>query len=71
MEKPLNEWEDEKLIRQAKSLYIDIFVIECFATHDLLEFEAIEDEIEKRGYSISQRLVIKKSDNGEKDECAE
>jgi hypothetical protein len=68
--KPFSEWTDKELIANAEELHCSINTIECYGTKDLLWYEGICRELEKRGYEISEErsLKINKEDDEEKDE---
>jgi hypothetical protein len=60
VEKPFSEWETKDLIDYAKELHCSIYNVECFGVNDLIWYEGILKELEKRGYEISENsnLVI-------------
>ena len=61
-----NTWEEyfeEKSDDQLKHLAIDlhdsIYNSQCYGTRDLIEHEAILDELDRRGYEIEEGSVLK------------
>jgi hypothetical protein len=50
----LSEMSDEELKRRYVSLWESVFVVECFGSKDLLELEAIAQELENRGYEVTE-----------------
>ncbi|MEM2973206.1 MAG: hypothetical protein QXS50_03525 [Candidatus Caldarchaeum sp.] len=59
MEKPLDQMTDKELKNTLKSLYDTIYVSDCFSTYDLVRFDAVVAELEKRGYEIIETCNIK------------
>ena len=53
---------DKELIELATSLHSAIYILQCFASHDIMEYDATINELEKRGYNIQEeiRLIINK-----------
>jgi len=45
---------DEELKNRYISLWESVFVVECFSSRDLMELEAIAQELEKRGYEVTE-----------------
>jgi len=58
MAESLAEWlkkqTDEQLKKHYMSLWESIFVIECFGSKDLIELELTAQELERRGYEITE-----------------
>lgn len=52
--KPFSEWTDKKLIDTAKELYCSINTTECYGVSDVLWYDGICNELEKRGYEIKE-----------------
>ena len=65
--KPFSEWTDKELMDNAKELHVSIHNIGCFGTKDLLWYEGICRELEKRGYEIQEESCLK-INKGEEDE---
>jgi hypothetical protein len=53
--KPFSEWTDKELIDNAKELHCSIYNVECFGVNDLMWYEGICNELEKRGYEIQEQ----------------
>ena len=51
---------DAELIGQAKALHNQIFFEDVYATHDLLEYDALCAELEQRGYEAVETLSFVK-----------
>ena len=61
-----NTWEeyfkeksDKQLKHSAIDLHDSIYNIQCYGVHDLMECEAILDELDRRGYEIEESSVLK------------
>ena len=54
----INQVPDQALIDQAKQLHAAIEVMDCFATHDLLVYNANLNELNRRGYAIAPDITI-------------
>jgi hypothetical protein len=52
--KALGEMSDEELKSRYISLWESVFVVECFGSKDLIELEAIAQELERRGYEVTE-----------------
>ena len=67
VEKPFSEWETGALIDYAKELHCSIYNVECFGVNDLMWYEGILKELEKRGYEIQENsyLQIEKEEEDE------
>lgn len=65
--KKLTEWTDEELISYAKSLHESVNNIDCFGVNDLRIFEALRQELSRRGYEFHEHthLEIVKEDDDE------
>ena len=50
----LSEMSDEELKRRFISLWQSVYEFECFGSHDLIELEVIAQELERRGYEITE-----------------
>ena len=61
-ENNLTTWPVAKLKKRALSLYAVIYQAECYATHDLRDYDAICSELTSRGYELqeSRSLTIVK-----------
>jgi hypothetical protein len=69
--KPFSEWTDEELMNEVKSLHDIIYNVECFGVNDLMWYELILKELEKRGYEIQEDSYLqieKEEEDAEKDE---
>lgn len=62
-ETDLTTWSTVKLKKVAMGLYDAIYQVECFSTGDLLELQAIQNELSSRGYTFneSKSLSIEKA----------
>jgi hypothetical protein len=49
-ETDLKTWTAPELKKRAVALHSAIYQSECFASHDLLEYDAVKAELESRGY---------------------
>ena len=60
----ISEMASEQLKKEFISFYEVIYVSECYGVNDLLWLDALEAELEKRGYVINFRskVSIKKAD---------
>ncbi|MDD5510815.1 MAG: hypothetical protein PHI12_08395 [Dehalococcoidales bacterium] len=58
---------DQDLIQEATGLDQMINVVECFGTHDLLRFDAVRGELERRGYEAVQSISFRKRDEEEEE----
>jgi hypothetical protein len=50
----LSEMSDEELKRRFISLWQSVYEFECYGSHDLIELEVIAQELERRGYEITE-----------------
>ena len=50
----LTTWPVKKLQSLATSLHSSIYQVECFSSHDLLDYEAVKAELESRGYELQE-----------------
>jgi hypothetical protein len=50
----LSEMSDEELKRRLISLWQSIYELECYGSHDLIELEVIAQELERRGYEVTE-----------------
>ena len=50
----LEKMSDEELKNRYISLWESVFVVKCFSSRDLIELEAIAQELEKRGYEVTE-----------------
>jgi hypothetical protein len=69
--KPFSEWTDKELIDNVKELHCSIYNVECFGVNDLMWYEGILKELEKRGYEIQENSYLqieKEEEDEEKDE---
>jgi len=46
--------KDKELIKEFKELHSMIYQTECFSTIDLILFDVLSKELDKRGYSIKE-----------------
>lgn len=56
------DMEDEELIRMVKGLYSAIYINDCFGVSDLLNLSGAQQELEKRGYVLTEtsELAVRK-----------
>ena len=58
------EWikklSDKKLKDHAISLYEAIYIAECYGSKDIVELDLLCAELQNRGYSITERMQIKR-----------
>jgi hypothetical protein len=54
--------KDKELMRQARSLYHSIYVVECFGTGDLCRYEVLVRELEQRGYRMTIAVAFDKEE---------
>lgn len=52
------DWTTKKLKEEARAYHHLINTIECFNSHDLLMYEGILNELEKRGVTPKTELVF-------------
>lgn len=57
-ETDLKTWTTIKLKKRAMSLYSAIYHTECFSSHDVNDFMAIESELESRGYEFKESKTL-------------
>jgi hypothetical protein len=50
----LEKIPDQELKNRFISLWENIFEFECYGIHDLIELEAIAQELERRGYEVTE-----------------
>jgi hypothetical protein len=50
----LREMSDEELKNRYISLWESVYVLECYSSRDLIELEAIAQELERRGYEVTE-----------------
>jgi hypothetical protein len=64
-----NNISDKDLIELTTSLYTAIYILDCFSSNDIIEYEYSLNELEKRGYNIREEklLVIEKDTNEEEE----
>jgi hypothetical protein len=62
MSKPLLHLSDDELCWEAQSLHGIICQDECFGTADLIRFQVVCKELERRGYEVKEHshLLFKK-----------
>ena len=48
--KPYRDWPDRALIVRAKSLHHSCFVVDCSSVNDLVSYDALLAELDRRGY---------------------
>ena len=58
VEKPFSEWKTKDLIDYAKELHCSIYNVECFGVNDLMWYDGICKELEKRGYEIQENSYL-------------
>ena len=56
----LNSMSDRELKQRLMRLYESIFLFDCFGVRDLLEFEAVRRELERRGYEVVKSVKIRR-----------
>jgi hypothetical protein len=59
-EKDVDEMSDEDLKREYLALWDALYVSECYSTYDIARFRAVAEELEHRGYELTERPVIRK-----------
>jgi len=59
MGKKFSEMTDEELQKEYLTLHDIIYKIDCFGTSDMINFQAIEHELEKRGYIIEESVKVR------------
>ena len=57
--KLFSEWKDKELNDVVKALHCSIYNVESFGVNDLMWYEAICQELEKRGYEIKKESYLK------------
>jgi hypothetical protein len=50
----LEKLSDRELKRRFISLWQSVYEFECYSVHDLIELEATAQELERRGYEITE-----------------
>jgi len=50
----LATWTDKQLKACAQGLWCSIYQSECYGTHDLMELDAVQAELEKRGFEFRE-----------------
>jgi len=63
----LKTMTDDVLILEAKSLHNQIFVVDCYNTKDMVELEAIYQELELRGYDVNETSVLEVTKSEQED----
>lgn len=60
----IKKLSDTNLKKWAYDLYASLYITECFGSNDILLYELVYKELEKRGFEISenQKLKIEKID---------
>ena len=56
--KKFSEWTDDELIKYYKELHSCINISECFSTSDLMNFDNMEIELIKRGYTVNETTHV-------------
>ena len=61
---------DESLIDEAKGIHAAMYQLDCFSNHDLLQYEFLCRELERRGYTLGTYtvLTVEKEEDEEEDE---
>jgi hypothetical protein len=59
--KPIKEMSDRELKDEYKSLWYSIYVAEVYSVDDLVRLCTVEAELERRGYEITEKPVIRKA----------
>jgi hypothetical protein len=54
IEMELEKLSDRELKNRFISLWQNVYEFECFGSHDLIELEVIAQELERRGYEITE-----------------
>lgn len=57
------EMNDKKLLEEVKGLYAAIFQADCFGAGDVLAYEKISRELERRGYCNAWNEVWVRKNN--------
>jgi hypothetical protein len=66
--KQLAEMTNDELKERAQSLCDAIYNLECFGTKDMVEYEAILAELERRGIKVMEQKVLAFPEATEEDE---
>lgn len=54
----LATWTVKQLKDRALSCWSAVYQLDCFSSHDLLELEAVQAELEKRGYECQESKTL-------------
>jgi hypothetical protein len=54
----LSTWSTQKLKKHAMGLWSAIYQADCFGSHDLLELQAVENELSVRGYQFQESKTL-------------
>ena len=54
----IKTWSDERLIEEAKQLYISIEICDCFSVSDLCLMDYVTEELNKRGYELHENATL-------------
>ena len=57
-ENKLSTWTVRQLKSQALSLHQIIYQLDCFGSHDMVELDAVEAELNRRGYEFAESKVL-------------
>ena len=57
--KPIEKMTKKELISEYRIMYGLINDISCYGLRDIRYFEALEEEIDKRGYEIHQSVEVR------------
>lgn len=56
----IKDMTNEQLITESQSLHTSIYINDCFSLRDLINYELICKEMERRGYTIQENLIVVK-----------
>ena len=51
----ISEMSNNELIKEAYGLYDVIYVADCYGTRDMLNFGAVCEELERRGFVLKEK----------------
>jgi len=65
----ITKMSDKKLIVEVKGLYDAIYNVDCFGSNDVLLYEKICRELERRGYCQAHHEIWIRKNNHAKESC--
>ena len=60
--KEIKTMNDQELKEEYTGLYGQIFDFDCFGTKDLIRYEQVCNELERRGYEFDDEVLLEKED---------